>query len=319
VWNCLISFLSEYLKFVAFCPKFSGDSYLKFRERTISGEFFRNFVQTKAILYRNLWNFALLSAILFLVRIALKKFTQVLSYLVFSQVRRQVHRKITNRRYGEEKPGRFVFGKPISFTLGMGLTTPYSLGILVWNFYRTLIIVSTEFWAPNSSHRICKKKIYSSLPRLEGRFVCVWNCLISFLGEYSSVGPEICRVFSQIQWGFFPGILGKNYFGRIFQKFCANQGYPKPKLVKFRHTFCNFNLGPYCVEKIHACTFICCLHLGKEAGPYKNHKKKIQGEKARTFCFRKTGFVHSRSRNYYTLLLGYFGLKFLPDTRHCVY
>jgi len=53
------------LKFVAFCPKFSGDSYVEFKEKTISGEFFRNFVQTKAILYRNLWNFALLSEILF--------------------------------------------------------------------------------------------------------------------------------------------------------------------------------------------------------------------------------------------------------------
>ena len=42
------------LKFVAFCPKFSGDSYADFQEKTISGEFFRNFVQTKTILYQNL-------------------------------------------------------------------------------------------------------------------------------------------------------------------------------------------------------------------------------------------------------------------------
>jgi len=36
------------------------------------------------------------------------------------------------------------------------------------------------------------------------------------------------------------------------------------------------------------------------------------------FCFRKTNFVHSRSGTYYALLLGYFGLKFLPDIRDCV-
>ena len=42
------------LKFIAFCPKFSGDSYVKFQEKTILGDFFRNFVQTKAILYQNL-------------------------------------------------------------------------------------------------------------------------------------------------------------------------------------------------------------------------------------------------------------------------
>jgi len=61
----------------------------------------------------------------------LKKFRQVLSYVVCTQVRRYVHKQITKRRYGGEKPGRFVFGKPILFTLGLGFTTPYSSGILV--------------------------------------------------------------------------------------------------------------------------------------------------------------------------------------------
>ena len=42
------------LKFDAFSPKFSGDPYEEFQEKTISGEFFGNFLQTKAILYQNL-------------------------------------------------------------------------------------------------------------------------------------------------------------------------------------------------------------------------------------------------------------------------
>jgi len=46
---------------------------------------------------------------------------------------------------------------------------------------------------------------------------------------------------------------------------------------------------------------------------------KIRGRKARTFCFRKTNFVQSRSGIYYALLLECFGLKFLPDVGHCVY
>ena len=112
----------------------------------LSGDFFRNFVQTIAILYENLWNFALLSAIFFQVRIALKKFTQVLSCVVCTQVSRYVHKQITKRRYGEEKPGRLVFGKPVLFAPGLGLTTPYSLGILVWNFYQTFVTVSAVFW-----------------------------------------------------------------------------------------------------------------------------------------------------------------------------
>jgi len=93
-----------------------------------------------------MWNIALVSEILFWVCIALKKFTQVLSYVVCTQVRRHVHKKITKRRYGGEKPRRFVFGKPVLFTLGLGLTTPHSSGILVGHFYQTFVTVSTEFW-----------------------------------------------------------------------------------------------------------------------------------------------------------------------------
>jgi len=61
------------LKSVAFCPKFGGDSWVEFQGKTIPGEFFRNFVQTKAILYRNLWNSDLISAISIWVRITLKR------------------------------------------------------------------------------------------------------------------------------------------------------------------------------------------------------------------------------------------------------
>ena len=99
------------------------------------------------LIQQNLWNFGLISAISFWVRIALKKkFTQALSYVVCTEARRHVHKRITKKRYGEETPGRFVFGKPVLFTLGVGLTTPYSLGILVWNLYQTFVTVSIEFW-----------------------------------------------------------------------------------------------------------------------------------------------------------------------------
>jgi len=39
--------------------------------------------------------------------------------------------KNTKRRYGEEKPGRFIFGKPVLFTLDLRFTAPYSMGVLV--------------------------------------------------------------------------------------------------------------------------------------------------------------------------------------------
>jgi len=125
---------------------------------------------------------------------------------------------------------------------------------------------------------------------MKWRFVFVWNCLIFFVGEYSSVWPEICHVLSQIQWRFLREILGKNYFGRIFQKFCANQGYPLPKLVKFRPTFGNFILGPYCAEKIHTTTFTCCLHPGKEARPLKESEKEDTGAKSQHVLFSENQF-----------------------------
>ena len=74
-----------------------------------------------------------------------KKFRQVLSYVVCTKVRRHVHKRITKIRYARKKPRRFVFEKPVLFTLGLGLTAPYSLGILVWKFYQTFVIVSIEF------------------------------------------------------------------------------------------------------------------------------------------------------------------------------
>jgi len=173
---------------------------------------------------------------------------------VCTQERRHVHKRITKRRYGEEQPGRFVFGKPVLFTLGLGLTTPYSMGIFDWNFYQTFVTVSIEFWL-RFEPQICPTRLainflfVTAKAEKKVRF-CVWNCFIFFVGEYSSGWPEICRVSFLIQWRFLGGISGKNYPERIFQKFCANQGYPLPKLVKFRPNFCNFIMGPYCAEKI---------------------------------------------------------------------
>jgi len=110
------------------------------------GRIFQKFCANQGYPIPNLWNSALISAISFQVRIALKKLTQVLSCVVYTQVRRSVHKQITKRRHGEEKPGRFFLEKSVLFTLGLGLTTAYSLVILVWNFFQTFFTVSIEFW-----------------------------------------------------------------------------------------------------------------------------------------------------------------------------
>jgi len=133
-----------------FVPNLVENSYVEFQQKIILGEFLRNFVKTKAILYQKLWNFTLLFCnfilALYCVEKFRKKFTQVHSYVVCTQVRMYVHKQITKRRYREEKPGRFLFGKSVLFTLGLGLAMPYSLGNLVWNFNQTFVIVSIAFW-----------------------------------------------------------------------------------------------------------------------------------------------------------------------------
>jgi len=165
------------LKLVAFRPKFSWDSYVKFQEKTISGEFFRIFVQIKAILYQNLWNLSLLSAILFKVRFALKKFTQGLSYVVCTKVRRHDHKQITNRRYREEKLGRFFFRKTCFIRSQSGtyyalLPGYFGLKFLL-DIRHCVYWVLGEIWASNRSHKICSIFfVHHCQGWKEGSFVC---------------------------------------------------------------------------------------------------------------------------------------------------
>ena len=137
VWPEICRVLSQIQS--RFLREISGKNYF--------GTIFHKFYPNQGYhIQKNVWNFSLLSPILSWVHSALKKFTQALSYTVWTQERRQVHKKTTKRRYEEENQGRFVFGKLVLFTLGLGLTKPYSLGILVWKIYHTLDIVSIAFW-----------------------------------------------------------------------------------------------------------------------------------------------------------------------------
>ena len=173
------------LKFVAFLSQIQWRFLCEISGKDNFERIFQKFYANQGYLYQNLWNFAPLSAILFWARIALKKFTQVLSYVVCTQVRRHIHKQITKRRYGDEKPWRFVFGKPVLFTLGLGHTTPYYLGIFVLYFNQTFVTVSIEFclrFEPQiHATRFAINFLFITV-RMKGRFVCVWNCLIFFRG-----------------------------------------------------------------------------------------------------------------------------------------
>ena len=175
-----------------------------------------------------------------------KRFTQVLPYALCTQVRRHVHKRITKRRYGEENPGRFVFEKPVLFTLGLGLTTLYSLGVLVWNFYQTFVTVCIEFWLR------CEAQIRPT--RLAINFLLITARAGRKVRLCVKLFDFFCRrILIRLTWNlprFVPNSVEiltwdfrKNYFGRIFRKFLANQGYPLSKLMKFRPTFGIFYSG----------------------------------------------------------------------------
>ena len=200
----------------------------------------------------------------------LKKFTQVLSYVVCTQVKRHFHKQITERRYGEEKPGRFVFGKPVLFTLCLGLTAPYSLGIWAWNFYQTFVIVSIEFWLwfepQTRPTRFAINFLF--ITAWAERKVCLWVKLFDFFP-----GWILIRLTLNLS-PFVPNsveILTRNFrrkpFWKNFSEVLCKPRLSSTKLVKFRPTFYNLFLGPYCAEKIHISIFVCCLHPGKETHP----------------------------------------------------
>ena len=180
--------------------------------------------------------------------------------------------------------------------------------------------VLAEVWASDKSHKIGNKSFIRHCQGWkQGSIVCETIWFFSWVNThpFDLEFVAFCPKFSGDSWEEFQE--KKNYSGRIFQKFCVNQGYPLPKLVKYRPIFCNFILGPYCAEKNSHKHFHMVFATRQGGTSINESQKEATGRKAKTFCFRKIGFVHSRFGTYYALLLGYFGLNFLLDIRHCVY
>ena len=208
---------------------------------------------------------------LFCVSIALKKFTQVLSYVVCTQISRPVYKRTTKRRYREKKPGRFVFGEPVLFTLGLGLSTPYFLGVLVWNFDQTVVTVFVEFWL-GFEPQIRPKRLainFSLITARAERKVRLWVKMFDFFREW--ILNRLTRNLSL----FVPNsveILTSNFRRKLFREnfseiFVQTKSIIYQNLWNFALLYAIFILRPYCVEIIHTSTFICCLHSGKEPRP----------------------------------------------------
>jgi len=184
---------------------------------------------------------------------------------------------------------------------------PDILHCVYWDFY--------EVWGLDSSHKIGNKFfICHCQGSKEGSFVCetIW---FFFVGEYSSVWPEICRVLSLIQWRFLGGLSGKNYSGRIFQKFFANQGYPLPKLVKFRPNFYNFILGPYCAHK----HFLMCFAPSQGGASINESQREETGKKTQHVLFSENRFCSLSVWDSLRLTPWVFWSEIFTRHSHCVY
>jgi len=178
---------------------------------------------------------------LFYVCIAFKKLTQVFSYVVCTPVRRHVHKRITKRRYEEKKPVRFVFGKLVLCTIGLGLTTHWVFWFEIFTWRSSMCLL--RFWLrfePQIRPTRLARSFLLITARAERQ---VLSCVKLFFFSLVNTDPldlkfvAFCPEFNE---DYYVEFQEKTISGGFFRIFRSNQGYPLSKLVKFRPTFCNF-------------------------------------------------------------------------------
>jgi len=135
---------------------------------------------------------------------------------------------------------------------------------------------------------------------------------------------NLLRFFPEYSRDFYVEFQDKTILGEFFQKFLHLPILPK--LVKFRSTFWNI----YSASVLHWRNSHEYFHMfiAPRYGGTSIKESQIEDTgrisqdvlfSENKFCFRKTSFAYSQCETYYALLLGCFGLKSLPDIRHCVY
>ena len=98
---------------------------------------------------------------------------------------------------------------------------------------------------------------------------------------------SFCPKFSGDSWVEFKE---KKIPGDLFRNFVQNQGYPLPKLVKFRSNLCNFILGPYCAEK-NSNRHFRVLFAPRQGGTSINElQKEDTGKKSQDVLFSENRF-----------------------------
>ena len=295
MWNWLIFFLGEYSSvWCEICRVLSQIQWtflLGISGKIHFGRIFQKFCANQSYPLQKLVKFHPTFCNFFPGCIALKKFTQVLSYVVCTQVRRHVHKQITERRYGEEKLGRFLFEKSVLFTLGLGLTAPNSFDILVWNFYQIFFIVSVEFWLRFEPQTRPTRFAINIL------FITV---------RYERKVRSCVKLFD-----FFPGW--------ILIRLTWNLSRIVPNLVEIlTQNFRKKTISRIALKKFtQVLSYLVCTQVRRHV--HKQITERWYGEEKLGHLFSENRFCSLSVWDLLRLTPWVFWLKLLPDIRHCVY
>ena len=117
----------------------------------------------------------------------LKKFMQVLSYILCTPVRRYVSKQITKKEDTGKKRQGVLFSENQLCSLSVWDLLPFTPWVFrseIHTRHSSLCLLSFGWdLSPKFLPQDLQYIFYSSLPGLKGRFVFVWNSLIFFLGE----------------------------------------------------------------------------------------------------------------------------------------
>jgi len=198
--------------------------------------------------------------------------------------------------------------------------TPWAFWFEIFTRHSSLCLLSFGWdLSPDSSHKIGNKFIIHHCQGWkEGSFVCEtdWffrgRILVCLTWNLSRFVPNSMKI---LMWNFRKKLFREN-FSEILCKPRLSSTKTSEILPYFLKLYSRSILR---LKKFTwVLSYVVCTQVRRHVHKQIT-KTRYGGRKARTFCFRKTSFVHSRFGTWYALLLGHSGLKVLPDVRHYVY
>ena len=189
--------------------------------------------------------------------------------------------------------------------------TPWAFWFEIFTRHSSLCLLSFGWdLSPDSSHKIGNKFIIHHCQGWkEGSFVCEtdWffrgRILVCLTWNLSRFVPNSMKI---LMWNFRKKLFREN-FSEILCKPRLSSTKTSEILPYFLKLYSRSILR---LKKFTwVLSYVVCTQVRRHVHKQIT-KTRYGGRKARTFCFRKTSFVHSRSGTYYALLLEH------SDVRH---